>query len=242
MTLPIVDLNRKSEEENGREAGEQRAYVYLAKLSEQAERYDEMVEFMQKVVAGWTLAELTVEEWNLLSVAYKNMIGSLRAAWRIVSSIEQKEEGRKNEEHVSLVKEYRSKVEKELSQVCASILNLLDSHHVPSAAASESKVFYLKMKGDYHRYLAEFKVRDQKKIVAEDTMLSYKAAQVNSLDCNGVVEKLQGGSLYLKVKAYQGFLWLSKLLGWRGRARPKKMKSLRGVFERKLKNYIQSPS
>ena len=153
-------------------------YVYLAKLSEQAERYEEMVEFMQKVVVGSTPAsELTVEERNLLSVAYKNVIGSLRAAWRIVSSIEQKEEGRKNDDHVSLVKHYRSKVENELTQVCASILNLLDSNLVPSVFASESKVFYLKMKGDYHRYLAEFKVGDERKTAAEDTMLSYKAAQ-----------------------------------------------------------------
>ncbi|KAK7311698.1 hypothetical protein RJT34_09993 [Clitoria ternatea] len=154
-------------------------YVYLAKLSEQAERYEEMVEFMQKVVVGWTpSSELSVEERNLLSVAYKNVIGSLRAAWRIVSSIEQKEEHRpKNEEHVPLVKDYRSKVENELSQVCASILNLLDSNLIPSASSSESKVFYLKMKGDYHRYLAEFKVGDQRKSAAEDTMLSYKAAQ-----------------------------------------------------------------
>ncbi|KAL2345313.1 hypothetical protein Fmac_006598 [Flemingia macrophylla] len=132
-----------------------------------------------KVVAGVDAGVgATVEERNLLSVAYKNVIRSLRTAWRIVSSIEQKEEGRKNEEHVSLVKEYRSKVENELSQVCANILNLLDSHLVPSAAASESKVFYLKMKGGYHRYLAEFKVGDQRKTAAEDTMLSYKAAQV----------------------------------------------------------------
>lgn len=156
-------------------------YVYLAKLAEQAERYEEMVEFMHKLVVGWTpAAELTVEERNLLSVAYKNVIGSLRAAWRIVSSIEQKEEGRKNEDHVVLVKEYRSKVENELSDVCASILRLLDTNLVPSAAASESKVFYLKMKGDYHRYLAEFKVGDERKAAAEDTMLAYKAAQVFS--------------------------------------------------------------
>uniref|UniRef100_A0A2P2L123 Uncharacterized protein MANES_18G060900 n=1 Tax=Rhizophora mucronata TaxID=61149 RepID=A0A2P2L123_RHIMU len=153
-------------------------YVYLAKLAEQAERYEEMVQFMQKLVLGSTPAgELTVEERNLLSVAYKNVIGSLRAAWRIVSSIEQKEEGRKNEEHVALVKAYRSKVEIELSEVCASILKLLDSNLIPSAVASESKVFYLKMKGDYHRYLAEFKVGDEKKAAAEDTMLAYKAAQ-----------------------------------------------------------------
>ncbi|CAK9312991.1 unnamed protein product [Citrullus colocynthis] len=153
-------------------------YVYLAKLAEQAERYEEMVQFMQKLVLGSTPgSELSVEERNLLSVAYKNVIGSLRAAWRIVSSIEQKEESRKNEEHVVLVKDYRSKVEAELSDVCASILQLLDSNLIPSASASESKVFYLKMKGDYHRYLAEFKVGDERKAAAEDTMLAYRAAQ-----------------------------------------------------------------
>ncbi|KAF5749746.1 putative 14-3-3 protein [Tripterygium wilfordii] len=153
-------------------------YVYLAKLAEQAERYEEMVQFMEKLVTAATPnSELTVEERNLLSVAYKNVIGSLRAAWRIVSSIEQKEEGRKNEDHVVLVKEYRSKVETELSAVCAGILKLLDSNLIPSATASESKVFYLKMKGDYHRYMAEFKVGEERKTAAEDTMIAYKAAQ-----------------------------------------------------------------
>lgn len=155
-------------------------YVYMAKLAEQAERYEEMVSFMEKLVVASTAAgsELTVEERNLLSVAYKNVIGSLRAAWRIVSSIEQKEEGRRNEEHVALVKQYRSKVETELSAICAGILDLLQSHLVPSATTGESKVFYLKMKGDYHRYLAEFKNGDERKTAAEDTMLAYKAAQV----------------------------------------------------------------
>ncbi|CAN0858357.1 14-3-3-like protein GF14 kappa [Linum grandiflorum] len=152
--------------------------VYLAKLAEQAERYEEMVSFMEKLVTSSTPAsELTIEERNLLSVAYKNVIGSLRAAWRIVSSIEQKEEGRKNDEHALLVKGYRSKVETELSAVCAGILTILDSNLIPSAVGSESKVFYLKMKGDYHRYLAEFKIGDERKTAAEDTMLAYKAAQ-----------------------------------------------------------------
>ncbi|XP_031094090.1 14-3-3-like protein D [Ipomoea triloba] len=153
--------------------------LYMAKLAEQAERYEEMVKFMDKLAAdsAAAAAELTVEERNLLSVAYKNVIGSLRAAWRIVSSIEQKEESRKNEDHVVLVKDYRSKVESELSAVCAQILGLLDHHLIPSAAASEPKVFYLKMKGDYHRYLAEFKVGNERKEAAEETMLAYKAAQ-----------------------------------------------------------------
>ena len=62
--------------------------VYSAKLAEQAERFDEMVEHMKAVAQQ--PQELTVEERNLLSVAYKNVIGSRRASWRVISSIEQK--------------------------------------------------------------------------------------------------------------------------------------------------------
>jgi 14-3-3 protein epsilon len=125
--------------------------VYMAKLAEQAERYEEMVEYMEKVAKTVDVEELTVEERNLLSVAYKNVIGARRASWRIISSIEHKEESRKNEEHVIQIKEYRGKIEAELSNICDGILKLIDSHLVPSSTAAESKVFYLKMKGDYHR-------------------------------------------------------------------------------------------
>ena len=154
--------------------------VYMAKLAEQAERYEEMVEFMEKV-AKTVDVELTVEERNLLSVAYKNVIGARRASWRIISSIEQKEESRGNEDHVAIIKEYRSKIETELSKICDGILSLLDSHLVPSASSAESKVFYLKMKGDYHRYLAEFKTGAERKESAESTLLAYKSAQVGEI-------------------------------------------------------------
>jgi 14-3-3 protein epsilon len=153
--------------------------VYMAKLAEQAERYDEMVEAMEKVVKTVDVGELTVEERNLLSVAYKNVIGARRASWRIVSSIEQKEESKGNEEHVVAIKEYRSKVEQELSAICDSILKLLDTHLIPTSTTGESKVFYLKMKGDYHRYLAEFKTGAERKEAAESTLVAYKAAQVS---------------------------------------------------------------
>ncbi|CAI8585375.1 unnamed protein product [Vicia faba] len=152
-------------------------FVYMAKLAEQAERYEEMVEFMEKVTAAVESEELTVEERNLLSVAYKNVIGARRASWRIISSIEQKEESRGNDEHVSVIRDYRSKIETELSNICNGILKLLDSRLIPSAALGDSKVFYLKMKGDYHRYLAEFKSGAERKDAAESTLTAYKSAQ-----------------------------------------------------------------
>ncbi|XP_068641074.1 14-3-3-like protein G-BOX factor 14 kappa [Aristolochia californica] len=158
---------------------DRKQYVYLANLSLEAERYDEMAAFMKKLVLCGLQPpnELTLLERSLLSVAFKNQIGSRRASWRIVCSIEQKKESRKNKDHVSLVKDYRSVVESDLSQVCTGILELLNSHLIPTATASESKVFYLKMKGDYHRYLAEFKIGQERKEAAEDTMLAYKTAQ-----------------------------------------------------------------
>ncbi|XP_042031061.1 14-3-3-like protein B [Salvia splendens] len=152
--------------------------VYMAKLAEQAERYEEMVEFMEKVSGSLREnEELSVEERNLLSVAYKNVIGARRASWRIISSIEQKEESKGNEDHVATIKTYRSKIEKELCNICDGILQMLDQRLVPSASSGDSKVFYLKMKGDYHRYLAEFKTGADRKEAAESTLSAYKAAQ-----------------------------------------------------------------
>eukprot|EP00899_Mesostigma_viride_P003375 jgi/Mesvir1/13038/Mv06029-RA.1 len=120
--------------------------------------------------------ELTVEERNLLSVGYKNVIGARRASWRILSSIEQKEENKNKEGHVKKVKDYKRKVEDELSNICNDILAILDDHLIPSSNTGESKVFYFKMKGDYYRYLAEFKSSNERKDAAENSLLAYKAA------------------------------------------------------------------
>ncbi|KAL8989707.1 MAG: hypothetical protein Q9177_001465 [Variospora cf. flavescens] len=148
--------------------------VYLAKLAEQAERYEEMVENMKNVASADQ--ELSVEERNLLSVAYKNVIGARRASWRIVTSIEQKEESKGNESQAGLIKEYRQKIEAELAGICRDILDVLDKHLIQSAKTGESKVFYHKMKGDYHRYLAEFAIGDQRKDSADKSLEAYKAA------------------------------------------------------------------
>uniref|UniRef100_A0AAX7TUT4 14-3-3 protein epsilon n=1 Tax=Astatotilapia calliptera TaxID=8154 RepID=A0AAX7TUT4_ASTCA len=154
--------------------GEREDLVYQAKLAEQAERYDEMVESMKKVAD--MDVELTVEERNLLSVAYKNVIGARRASWRIISSIEQREENKGGEEKLKMIREYRQKVEKELKNICNEILEALERHLLPSAKIGESKVFYNKMKGDYHRYLAEFATGNDRKEAAENSLVAYKAA------------------------------------------------------------------
>uniref|UniRef100_A0A8C9HTJ2 14-3-3 domain-containing protein n=1 Tax=Piliocolobus tephrosceles TaxID=591936 RepID=A0A8C9HTJ2_9PRIM len=133
--------------------------IQKAKLAEQAERYDDMATCMKAVTEQG--AELSNEERNLLSVAYKNVVGGRRSAWRVISSIEQKTDT--SDKKLQLIKDYREKVESELRSICTTVLELLDKYLIANATNPESKVFYLKMKGDYFRYLAEVACGDDRK-------------------------------------------------------------------------------
>ncbi|XP_043235383.1 14-3-3 protein zeta-like isoform X2 [Amphibalanus amphitrite] len=146
--------------------------VQRAKLAEQAERYDDMAAAMKSVTE--TNNELSNEERNLLSVAYKNVVGARRSSWRVISSIEQKTEG--SEKKQQMAKEYREKVEKELREICNDVLHLLDKFLIPKASVAESQVFYLKMKGDYFRYLAEVATGDARTAVVSDSQKAYQDA------------------------------------------------------------------
>lgn len=92
--------------------------VQKAKLAEQAERYDDMAAAMKLVTEQGT--ELSNEERNLLSVAYKNVVGARRSSWRVISSIEHKTEG--NDKKQQMVREYRDKIESELQEICHDVL------------------------------------------------------------------------------------------------------------------------
>ena len=123
-----------------------------------------MVENMKAVASADQ--ELSVEERNLLSVAYKNVIGARRASWRIVTSIEQKEESKGNETQVTLIKEYRQKIELELEKVCEDVLSVLDESLIPKAETGESKVFYHKM------YVSRDRNTEVSECGMEDTILT----------------------------------------------------------------------
>jgi len=153
--------------------------VYMAKLSEQAERYDEMVQYM-KTATTTAQDDLSLEERNLLSVAYKNVVGARRASLRIIGSIESKEK-EKGSPNAQLVTSYKANVEKELDSICSDILELLDVHLIQKAQAAEAKVFYLKMKADYYRYLAEFAKDEVKNQNSEQANSAYKEATESSV-------------------------------------------------------------
>jgi len=126
----------------------------LARVAEAAERYPDMCTFMKQLVndkcKGTTT--LKVEERNLLSVAYKNVVGSKRSSWRTLAS------GNFSDVNADIVAKYKTQVEKELQDICNEVLDLLTNKLLETVKGqqNETEVFYLKMCGDYYRYLAEF--------------------------------------------------------------------------------------
>jgi len=134
--------------------------VYMARTAEAAERYEDMCSFMKELVNNANAAkrDLNVEERNLLSVAYKNVVGSRRASFRTLNTTVSEA---KDEEEKALATAYRGQVEEELSKICNEVLALLEGPLLANSKTNEktqheSQVFYLKMAGDYYRYMSEF--------------------------------------------------------------------------------------
>ncbi|KAK2103767.1 hypothetical protein P7K49_017623 [Saguinus oedipus] len=145
--------------------GDREQLLQRARLAEQTERYYNMASPMKAVTE---LNEpLSNEDQNLLSVDYKNVVGARRSSWRVISSIEQKTMADGNEKKLEKIKAYREKIEKELETFL--IKNCNDFQY-------ESKVFYLKMKGDYYCYLAEVASGEKKNSMVEASEAAYKEA------------------------------------------------------------------
>uniref|UniRef100_A0A7S0FXW7 14-3-3 domain-containing protein n=1 Tax=Pyrodinium bahamense TaxID=73915 RepID=A0A7S0FXW7_9DINO len=145
--------------------------ILLARVAEKAERYDEMADYMKDRVEKGT--PLNVEERDMFSAAFKNSLTERRHAVRVAFTVaaEQAEEG--HEDKAALANGYKSKVEAELAAICDKALKLLKTHLVPTAPPGEAKTFYLKMTGDYHRYLAEFAEGDARARSAEEAKVAY---------------------------------------------------------------------
>ena len=132
---------------------EREELVSKAILAEQAERYEDMAKSMKEFTEKG--GEISNDERNVLSIAYKNIVGERRNAWRVVSSIEKTYED--SDSRKKIAKDYLERIASEQKKICEEVLCLLGDILIPNATSFESKIFYLKMKGDYFRYLAEVK-------------------------------------------------------------------------------------
>ena len=111
-----------------------------------------MVEFLEKAIELKGDQDFTIDERNLLSVGFKNLIGSQRGAIRTIGAIEQNPKYSKFGEALGV---YKKKIEKELYEQCIRIVKIVKDQCLALASQEESKAFFYKMMGDYYRYVAE---------------------------------------------------------------------------------------
>ena len=149
--------------------------IYLAMLAEQCNRFEEMVTFLEDLLSSRD-KDLNSDERNLLSIAYKNSVSSRRTALRTIIAYETKEKKKETSNFLPYIQEYRKKVEEELFAKCKNVIKVIDTQLLKKAEDDEAKVFYIKMKGDYNRYIAEYASADLKTQVAEDALNAYNEA------------------------------------------------------------------
>jgi len=173
--------------------------VDLVRVAETAERYDDMCKFVRKLVEMKSAEgkDLDVDERNLLSVAYKNVVGSKRASWRTLS-------GGFDDADAELLEKYKKLVEDELEAICKEVLSLLTDHLCKNVKGNgdETEVFYLKMCGDYYRYLSEFRTESED-IKAKAEEFYKKAMDVAEANLNETHPTRLGLALNFSVCYYE---------------------------------------
>ena len=147
--------------------------IFKIQLAEKAEIFEDIVAFANELIQLGK--ELTYDEINLISVAFKNSIGRKRTLLQALAAIEEKDK-EKGAKHTEIIQQYKKKVKQELENISKCIISVLDNYLIKPAPISETKLFYLKMKGDYYRYWAESLVGDKQKEVGSKAFEAYSEA------------------------------------------------------------------
>lgn len=155
----------------------------MARVAEQAERFEDMVDFL-KPVLDTKGANISGDERNLLSVAFKSLISSKRTAWRTISAIEQNPKYQKFAGSLGI---YKNKIEQALYADCEKIIDIVRSKVLSKPSTDEPKSFFVKMVGDYYRYIAETAQGEKLEQVKNEALKAYTEAQkINLPPCNSI--------------------------------------------------------
>lgn len=158
-------------------------HIFLARVAEQAEKFEDMVNYLKPVLDNKGAA-LSTDERNLLSVAFKSLISSKRAAWRTITAIEQNPKYQKFGDALAA---YKKRIESALYADCEHIIDIVQSKVLSKSSEEEPRAFFVKMVGDYYRYIAETAQGDKLEQVKQAALKAYDEANSITLPpCNPI--------------------------------------------------------
>lgn len=164
-------------------SAENQAYEDMAKHAETAERYEDMVEWMKKIIADESLAgdKLKNETRNLISVGYKNVMSARRTSYRTIqSTIDEAPSSGLTQAEIELLQQYRTTINKELTEIIEEIENKVVKVFTEGARAAtygDILVFFHKLNGDYNRYGAEASTGEAREHFKAKAKEAYEKAQ-----------------------------------------------------------------
>ena len=157
--------------------------IFLARVAEQAERFEDMVNYLAAVL-DTKGGEVTADERNLLSVAFKNLISSKRAACRTIAAIEQNPKYSKFSDALA---KYKENIESQLTADCEKVVEMIQSKVLAKECDGEAKAFFVKMVGDYYRYIAENAKDSKLEEVKQKALKAYdEANEITLPPCNPI--------------------------------------------------------
>ena len=157
--------------------------IFLARVAEQAERFEDMVDFLGKVLDA-KAGDVSADERNLLSVAFKNLISGKRAACRTIVAIEQNPKYQKFSDALAT---YKSTIEGQLTKDCQTVIEMINQKVLAKDCQPEAKAFFIKMVGDYYRYIAENAKDSKLEEVKNSALKAYEEANEITLPpCNPI--------------------------------------------------------
>ena len=134
------------------EAGDKEGLVLAARLAAEAGRFEDMAAAARAAVEAG--GEVSQEEGQLLGAAYRSVAGSRRREWRVVSGIIDKDDGHSGVK-LQIANRYREEIGKELCDICDEVLSIVDNFILQKVSDEDQKIFFLKMRADFHRYKSE---------------------------------------------------------------------------------------
>ncbi|XP_063726798.1 14-3-3 protein beta/alpha-1-like [Symsagittifera roscoffensis] len=173
--------------------------LQMAEYAEQMEKFDDMRQAMRHFVERrkW----VNSEERNLLVDAYKTLATQLRGQWRVAVSLYHTQNSNtdslaefshnadgkkitvKEQERLFELRRKESRlmvaqISKEMRELCEEIMALITDYLLPSTPdnKAEDRVYWLKIRADYYRYMAETMEGEGRKMQAEKTETAYQEA------------------------------------------------------------------
>lgn len=161
--------------------------LFMASIYDQIERYNDSISSIKKVIL--LDPKLSFKEQKLFSLVYKNAIYPLRNTLRIIE-MQKNDDNSSNAEYIE---EYKAKILNELENICIEHIMYIDNILLPVTNDSKAILFYEKTKGDFYRYIAEYKSNDERtEFVCKAKQCYENAVQLANVECSGVESLYHG--------------------------------------------------